>query len=113
LSTRSQIYLSDEQRRRIDELVAAEGVTMAEIIRLALDGYLDDQAEAEPVLAATFGCGSGFLSARTETNGIVADFLVDTVTIVDYLRGARRFEAMSHRTHYSVVTRAELFAGKG
>jgi predicted nucleic acid-binding protein len=43
----------------------------------------------------------------------VADFLVDTVTIVDYLRGARRFEAMSHRTHYSVVTRAELFAGKG
>jgi len=48
---------------------------------------------------------------RTETNGIVADFLVDTDVFVDHLRGARRFEAKSHRVHYSVVTRAELFAG--
>ena len=30
---------------------------------------------------------------------------------VDHLRGARRFEAKNHRVHYSVVTRAELFAG--
>jgi hypothetical protein len=41
----------------------------------------------------------------------VADFLVDTDVFVDHLRGARRFEAKSHRVHYSVVTRAELFAG--
>jgi predicted nucleic acid-binding protein len=41
----------------------------------------------------------------------VADFLVDTDVFVDHLRGARRFEAKSHRIHYSVVTRAELFAG--
>ena len=60
MSTRTQIYLTDEQRRRIDELGAAEGVTMAEIIRRALDGYLDDQAEAEPVLAATFGAVPDF-----------------------------------------------------
>jgi len=46
-----------------------------------------------------------------ETNGIVADFLVDTDVFVDHLRGARRFVAKSHRVHYSVVTRAELFAG--
>lgn len=55
MSTRTQIYLTDEQRRRIDELADAEGVTMAEIIRRALDGYLDDQANPEPALAATFG----------------------------------------------------------
>jgi len=41
----------------------------------------------------------------------VADFLVDTDVFVDHLRGARRFEAKTHRVHYSVVTRAELFAG--
>jgi predicted nucleic acid-binding protein len=41
----------------------------------------------------------------------VADFLVDTDVFVDHLRGARRFEVKTHRVHYSVVTRAELFAG--
>lgn len=41
----------------------------------------------------------------------MADFLVDTDVFVDHLRGARRFEPKSHRIHYSVVTRAELFAG--
>lgn len=44
-------------------------------------------------------------------SGIVADFLVDTDIFVDHLRGANQFEAKSHRVHYSVVTRAELFAG--
>lgn len=55
MSTRTQIYLTDEQRRRVDELAAAEGVSMAEIVRRALDGYLDEQAHPEAVLAATFG----------------------------------------------------------
>ena len=55
MSTRTQVYLTDEQRRRIDELADAEGVTMAEIIRRALDGYLDDQANPAAALAATFG----------------------------------------------------------
>ena len=41
----------------------------------------------------------------------MADFLVDTDVFVDHVRGARRFVAKSHRVHYSVVTRAELFAG--
>ena len=33
---------------------------MAEIIRRALDGFLDDQAESEPALAATFGAAPDF-----------------------------------------------------
>lgn len=45
MSTRTQVYLTDDQRRRIDELAAAEGVTMAEIIRRAVDGYLREQAD--------------------------------------------------------------------
>jgi len=54
-ATRTQIYLTDEQRRRIDELASAQGVTMAEIIRRALDGYLEEQADPQAALAATFG----------------------------------------------------------
>ena len=60
MSTRTQVYLTDEQRRRIDELAESEGVTMAEIIRRAVDGYLDDQADPGPALAATFGAAPDF-----------------------------------------------------
>jgi predicted DNA-binding protein len=60
MSTRTQIYLTDEQRRRINELAESEGLTMAEIIRRALDGYLDDLANAEPALIATFGAAPDF-----------------------------------------------------
>jgi predicted nucleic acid-binding protein len=41
----------------------------------------------------------------------VADVLVDTDVFVDHLRGARAIEVGRHRLHYSVITRAELFAG--
>jgi len=41
----------------------------------------------------------------------VADLLVDTDLFIDHLRGAERLAAARHRVHYSVITRAELFAG--
>jgi len=41
----------------------------------------------------------------------VADLLVDTDVFIDHLRGARPLDAEGHRIHYSVITRAELFAG--
>ncbi|MEM8621824.1 MAG: type II toxin-antitoxin system VapC family toxin [Actinomycetota bacterium] len=41
----------------------------------------------------------------------MADLLVDTDVFIDHLRGARQFRPKRHRIHYSVVTRAELFAG--
>jgi toxin FitB len=41
----------------------------------------------------------------------VADLLVDTDVFVDHLRGAHELRTKRHRLHYSVVTRAELFAG--
>lgn len=45
------------------------------------------------------------------TTGNVADLLIDTDVFVDHLRGARELRAKRHRLSYSVVTRAELFAG--
>ena len=60
MSTRTQIYLTDKQRRRIDELAAAEGITMAEVVRRALDGYLEDQPDPVVALAATYGALKDF-----------------------------------------------------
>ena len=48
---------------------------------------------------------------RRATSGDVADLLVDTDVFIDHLRGAAKLEPGRHRLHYSVVTRAELFAG--
>ena len=56
---RTQVYLTDEQRKRIDSLAEVEGVTMAEIIRRALDVYLkDENPDPELALAATFGAAA-------------------------------------------------------
>ncbi len=84
---------------------------MAEVIRRAVDGYLDEQADPRAALAATFGVGSGSSRCHLATSGIVADFLIDTDVFIDHLRGAKELEPKSHRVHYSVVTRAELSAG--
>ncbi len=58
-STRTQVYLTEEQRRRVDALAASKGVTMAEIIRRALDAYLElERPDPVPALAVTFGAAS-------------------------------------------------------
>ncbi len=41
----------------------------------------------------------------------MADVLVDTDIFIDHLRGAVELRPGKHRLHYSVITRAELFAG--
>jgi hypothetical protein len=41
----------------------------------------------------------------------VADLLVDTDVFIDHLRGAAELRPGQNRLHYSVITRAELFAG--
>lgn len=59
-ATRTQIYLTDEQRRRIDEVTRAEGVTLAEVVRRAVDDYLEKgDVDARASLAATFGVDPG------------------------------------------------------
>ena len=55
-STRTQVYLTEEQRERIDTVTRAEGITLAEVVRRALDDYFDRQsADVEAALSATFG----------------------------------------------------------
>jgi hypothetical protein len=54
-ATRTQVYLTENQRRMIDEIARAEGVTLAEVIRRALDVYLSADRDPAPALAATFG----------------------------------------------------------
>jgi predicted nucleic acid-binding protein len=41
----------------------------------------------------------------------VADLLIDTDVFIDHLRGAAELTPGRHHVHYSVITRAELFAG--
>lgn len=54
-ATRTQIYLTAEQRRRIDRVAVAKGLTMAEVVRRAVDDFLDDEPDPDQALAATFG----------------------------------------------------------
>jgi predicted DNA-binding protein len=53
--TRTQVYFPDELRARIDERARAEGKTMAEVIREAVESYVDDGGDLGAALNATFG----------------------------------------------------------
>ena len=53
---RTQIYLSVEQRRRLDVLAARDGTSLAQLIREAVDKFLEASSpNPEHALAATFG----------------------------------------------------------
>lgn len=54
-ATRTQVYLTAEQRRQIDAIAKAEGLTMAEVVRRALDRYLTGDVDPTIALKATFG----------------------------------------------------------
>ena len=41
----------------------------------------------------------------------MTDLLLDTDVFIDHLRGAAEIRPAMNRLHYSVITRAELFAG--
>lgn len=58
-ATRTQVYLTEDQRRMIDEIARAEGVTLAEVVRRALDAYLNAERDAAAALASTFGADPG------------------------------------------------------
>ena len=55
-AVRTQVYLTQEQRRLIDDMVEVEGVTLAEVVRRALDAFLQDRRpDPSAALEATFG----------------------------------------------------------
>ena len=55
MSSRTQIYLTDEQRRRLDELARHRGSTLAGVVREAVDSYLSSGADIQAALDSTFG----------------------------------------------------------
>jgi predicted DNA-binding protein len=55
-STRTQIYLSAEQRRLLDARGRATGAPLAKMIRDAVDAYLTDESpDLDVALDQTFG----------------------------------------------------------
>lgn len=53
---RTQVYLTPDQRARIDALRRRDGRTLAEVVRDALDAYLEREApDASEALTAAFG----------------------------------------------------------
>lgn len=55
-STRTQIYLTDEQRQRLDARGRRTGAPLAHMIREAVDAYLvEDRPDAQAALDQTFG----------------------------------------------------------
>ena len=60
-ATRTQVYLTLEQRKRLDAIASTEHRSLAEVIREAIDAYLAG-APPEPgvALEATFGIAPDF-----------------------------------------------------
>ena len=55
-ATRTQIYLTEEQRRRLDARSRRTGAPLARLIRDAVDAYLvDDAPSLSAALDATYG----------------------------------------------------------
>jgi len=55
-SMRTQIYLTDDQRRRLDAKGRNTGAPLARMIREAVDAYLgDDRPDPDAALEETFG----------------------------------------------------------
>jgi hypothetical protein len=53
---RTQIYLTEDQRRRLDERRRRERRTLAELVREAVDAYLADRSQdPAAALSSTFG----------------------------------------------------------
>ncbi|HJP71690.1 MAG TPA: ribbon-helix-helix domain-containing protein [Candidatus Limnocylindria bacterium] len=55
-TTRTQIYLTNDQRKQLDARGRRTGAPLARMIREAVDAYLsDDRPDAEAALDDTFG----------------------------------------------------------
>ncbi len=61
-AVRTQIYLTKEQRRRLDARGKREGKSLAALVREALDAYLVERSpeDVQAVLDRTFGISPNF-----------------------------------------------------
>jgi hypothetical protein len=67
-ATRTQIYLTKEQRRKLDARMRRESKTLAQIVREAVDRYLEDElVNPREALDSTFGAAPGIeVPSRSE-----------------------------------------------
>ena len=55
-ATRTQVYFTEEQRRRLDARAKQQGRTLAAVVREAVDAYMADGfPDLQVVLGETFG----------------------------------------------------------
>lgn len=55
-ATRTQVYFTEEQRRKLDERAKREGTTLAAVVREAVDAYVaKEPVGLQAVLDDTFG----------------------------------------------------------
>ena len=54
-ATRTQIYLTAQQRQRLDERGSQNGLGLAEMIRQAVDDYLGEQGDIQAALDESYG----------------------------------------------------------
>jgi predicted DNA-binding protein len=68
---RTQIYLTDEQKRRLERLALASGRKQSAMIREAIDGYLVKQEPAD--WKAAFEAVRGMWADRADLDDFVRD----------------------------------------
>jgi predicted DNA-binding protein len=73
---RTQIQLTDEQSRRLRRIAAQRGVSMAELIRDAVDRQLE-QAPTDQARARAVSAVGGFHSGRADVSTRHDDHLTD------------------------------------
>ena len=60
MATRTQVYFSEQQRKRIDAVRKQSGKSLAQIVREAVDLYLGEaRPDARATLDTTFGGAAG------------------------------------------------------
>ncbi len=70
---RTQISLSDDDRRVLDAVATRTGLSMSSLIRQAIHstyGHVDDEDATRRALAATFGAVTSDISGEQLVNGI-------------------------------------------
>ncbi|PZS12002.1 MAG: hypothetical protein DLM64_05765 [Solirubrobacterales bacterium] len=68
-STRTQVYFTSAQRKRLDDRARRDRTTLAQVVRDAVDSYLTDEPlrSRDEVLMATYGALPGLeVPARSE-----------------------------------------------
>jgi predicted DNA-binding protein len=68
---RTQIYLTDEQKRQLERLASASGKKQSEMIREAIDGYLVEQEPQD--WKAALEAARGMWTDRGDFDGCTRD----------------------------------------